>query len=962
MCGFAGIFAHRPCAPCIDEDELLRMREAMVKRGPDGAGNWISSDRRVGLAHRRLSIIDLSEEGSQPMISADGSLVVVFNGEIYNYKKIRAELEKEGRHFRSQSDTEVLLHLYETRGKDMVHALRGMFAFAIWDSKKRGLFIARDPFGIKPLYYSDVEGTIRIASQVKVLLTGGNIGKTPSPAGHVGFYLMGYVPEPYTLYNDIRSLNAGSWLWIGEYGHTEEHLFHDVASAFIANKQDIDGPINEQEVYKQIRQSLADSVKHHLVADVPVGIFLSSGLDSCSLAAIASELSPGRIHTITLGFDEYRGTKLDETAYAEAVAARLGTVHQTRWIGREEFLKETQRLYEAMDQPSIDGVNTYFVSKVAAESGLKVALSGLGGDELFGSYPSFRDVPRIFNIFRHFQAVNQIGKTIRGLLSPLLQPFTSSKYAGLMELGGTFGGAYMLRRALYMPWEILGLMDRDLANTGLKELDILRQLDGTCSGVGSPRCKVSALELKWYMRGQLLRDADWAGMAHSLEIRVPYIDREVIKEAALLTMVDAPISKRNILGPILTNISQQLVKQKKRGFTIPIRDWLVKETRGRYQRRGLRGWAIKVYSKLNITKRVLVLVSDAFGGYGGIAKFNRDLINAICSYSEVKEVVCIPRHMPNSIEKLPAKLEFRQDSLGGKIKYMMALRRVLQKAGSFDLVICGHINLLPAAHYVRRKTGAPIDLIIHGIDAWNPTNSRIVNMLIKSIDGVISVSNLTADRFSRWSGLSRDIIRILPNSIDRKIFCPGPKSKELVEKYGLGNNKVIMTLGRMESRERYKGFDEVLDIMPELIREYPGIIYLAVGDGSDKKRLEKKADILGVISNVIFTGMIPETSKVDHYRLADVYVMPSRGEGFGIVYLEAMGCGVPVIGSNIDGSREALRNGELGILVDPSNPKELVSAIKKSLGMSRAIVPPGLSYFDYNNCENNMHAILEVLL
>jgi asparagine synthase (glutamine-hydrolysing) len=215
MCGIAGIFAYRESAPPVDREELLRIREAMIARGPDGAGLWISPDRRIGLAHRRLSIIDLTDTGAQPMATADGRLRITFNGEIYNNRELKQELEAKGYRFHSNSDTEVLLHLYADRGVDMLHALRGMYAFALWDEQKQGVFLARDPFGIKPLYYADDGRTFRFASQVKALLRGGAIAATPEPAGQVGFFLWGSVPEPFTLHKEVRSLPAGTRLWVG---------------------------------------------------------------------------------------------------------------------------------------------------------------------------------------------------------------------------------------------------------------------------------------------------------------------------------------------------------------------------------------------------------------------------------------------------------------------------------------------------------------------------------------------------------------------------------------------------------------------------------------------------------------------------------------------------------------------------------------------------------------------------
>lgn len=273
-----------------------------------------------------------------------------------------------------------------------MHDLRGMYALAIWDEKKQGLFLARDPFGIKPLYYIDDGKTLRTFSQVKALIKGGNIDITPEPAGHVGFFLWGYVPEPFTLYNGIYALPAGTTLWIDNKGYRGPIKFFDL-SVEIAKSKDSSFQKKKSEMKDYLRVLLMDSVQHHLIADVPVGIFLSSGLYSTTLTALASECNQNSLHTITLGFQEYKGTVDDETPMDERVALLYKTNQQTRWISKSEFDADFDHLLEAMDQSSADGINTYFVSKVAAESGLKTAISGIDGDELFAGYPSFSKVP-----------------------------------------------------------------------------------------------------------------------------------------------------------------------------------------------------------------------------------------------------------------------------------------------------------------------------------------------------------------------------------------------------------------------------------------------------------------------------------------------------------------------------------------------------------------------------------------
>lgn len=389
MCGLNGIYAYRPGAPAVDPAELCATRDQMSARGPDGAGHWLAPDSRLGLGHRRLAIIDLSAAAAQPMASADGRYHLVFNGEIYNYRALRQQLQAAGCLFRTHSDTEVLLHLYAQQGPAMLPALRGMFALALWDSARRQLFLARDPYGIKPLYYAATAGTLRFASQVKALLAGGALSREPDPAGQVGFYLLGSVPEPFTWYQDIRALPAGHSLLVDERGPGSPIAYHSIAQVY-ADAAAEDHPRSPA----PLRAALLDSVRHHLEADVPVGAFLSAGIDSGALVGLMRDAGARDLQTLTLAFAEFHGRPDDEAPLAAAVARHYGTRHTTRTVTAQEFQADLPLILAAMDQPSIDGINTWFIAKAARELGLKVAIAGLGGDELFGGYPSFTDLPR----------------------------------------------------------------------------------------------------------------------------------------------------------------------------------------------------------------------------------------------------------------------------------------------------------------------------------------------------------------------------------------------------------------------------------------------------------------------------------------------------------------------------------------------------------------------------------------
>lgn len=578
MCGIAGIFAYSCATNSVDRGELTRIRDYMTRRGPDAAGDWCSSEGRIGLAHRRLSIIDLSDAGAQPMTSANGKLVVTFNGEIYNYRVLRKDLEARGCVFRSQSDTEVLLHLYAEKGAAMVHDLRGMFAFAIWDADRERLFLARDPYGIKPLYYADDGGTVRFASQVKALLAGGKVSRDPDPAGWVGYYLFGSVPEPYTTHLQVRALLAGTTLTVDRVGAQGPYRYHSISAVYRDAEQRHGKSSHENDPQEEIRSALIDSVRHHLVADVPVGAFLSAGIDSGALVGLMRDAGQNDIQTVTLAFEEFRGREDDEALLAAQVAQIYGARHTTRRVTEQEFHADIPRILEAMDQPSIDGVNTWFVAKAAHELGLKVAVSGLGGDELFGGYPSFRDIPKWVRWLALPARVPVLGSFLRraAAAAGAARMGINPKAIGMLEYGGSYAGAYLLRRGLFMPWELEQVLDAETIRDGLRLLRPLEHIEEAMSPSPSTAfAKVACLESALYMRNQLLRDTDWASMAHSLEVRVPLVDTDLLQRIAPLTLNTggSPSKLRLALSP-KTPLPATVVARKKTGFSTPIATWI----------------------------------------------------------------------------------------------------------------------------------------------------------------------------------------------------------------------------------------------------------------------------------------------------------------------------------------------------------------------------------------------------
>lgn len=585
MCGIAGHFAWRSDAPPIDREALGRTCSAMAARGPDGEGLWLDSPQRIGLAHRRLAIIDTSDGGAQPMALDGGRLVIVFNGEIYNFRSLRRSLEAEGRRFRTVSDTEVLLHLYDREGPAMVDRLRGMFALAIWDRARRGLFLARDGFGIKPLYYANTGGTLRFASQVKALLAGGGIDTAPSAAGRAGFFVWGHVPEPWTFFEHIRCLPAGCSLWVDGSGARAPARHFDVV-AELERAEEKAAPADPE----ALRDAVRDTVRQHLVADVPVGVFLSAGRDSATVAAHAAASSPDPVRAVTLAFDEFAGSPKDEAPLAREVAARYRLPHQVGRTTERDFRDARDRLVRAMDQPSIDGVNAWLVSRAVAETGLKAALSGVGGDELFGGYRGFSDIPRAVGLLAPLRRLRGAGAVVRRLSAPAVRAVASPKYASLIEYGTNYADAYLLRRALFMPWELDSVMEPDQAREGWAEVDAARRDQPRLDGLRTPRARVSALELACYLRSQLLRDSDWAGMAHGVEIRTPLVDTFFFRRIAPLLVGRRPAGKEELAATPATPLPDGVLRRRKTGFGVPMQSWLSTPD-GRAPARAMRVWA-----------------------------------------------------------------------------------------------------------------------------------------------------------------------------------------------------------------------------------------------------------------------------------------------------------------------------------------------------------------------------------
>jgi asparagine synthase (glutamine-hydrolysing) len=605
MCGIVGnIRLHD--GDVVDLDAIVRVRDSMASRGPDAAGAWCSANGRVGLGHRRLSIIDLSDAGAQPMATSDGRLHVVFNGEIYNYQELRRALVAKGHRLRSNSDTEVLLHLYDEFGLEMFALLRGMYTFGLWDDAKQELILARDPLGIKPLYVAELNNEIWFASQVKALLQAG-FPVSDDPAGQVGFYMWGHIPEPYTMFREIRELAPGTYIRIGISGQREVRCFWSllaelsrVAGLPRASCEMSDDGLGE------LSDALRNSVTRHLVADVDVGLFLSSGRDSTTILALAAEAAPRSLRTLTIGFEEFRGTDRDETALAKSTAELFGAHHEDILFSTAELTAHLERFLVSMDQPTLDGFNTYLVCSAAATYGLKVAMSGIGGDETFAGYSTFEDLPRLMRWIKPVAALPALGRLFRLVSYPLIRRFVNPKFAGIIEYGRSWGSMYLLRRGVFMPWELCGVLDRDVVSEGLRELSTFGHLNDIGKGLPQDLHKIVALESLMYLQNQLLRDTDWASMAHSIEVRTPLVDAQLFIDVVNIASRYGWPRKHHMARTPRRPLPTDVLRRGKTGFGLPGFDprWAAEGRRGQADARAeppQRRWAREVFRMYRLT-------------------------------------------------------------------------------------------------------------------------------------------------------------------------------------------------------------------------------------------------------------------------------------------------------------------------------------------------------------------------
>jgi asparagine synthase (glutamine-hydrolysing) len=541
VCGIVGHFAF-DLANAKKVDLLAGVR-AMNHRGPDDRGTLDETHRgmRAQLGHVRLSIIDLSPLGHQPMTSGNSNVTIVFNGEIYNHIELRNELEALGVRFRSHSDTEVIIASYEQWGTSCVSRFRGMFAFALWDRARRSVVLARDPFGVKPLYYTRNGDTLAFASEVRALLTLGVTSRRLSKEGLASHLAFGSPQEPHTAIEGVFALPAGTVMTVS-HGHAE------TTSYFSLPRES--HRVGQEEASDTLSKLLDDSIRLRLVADVEVGVFLSGGIDSSAVLARAVALG-ARPRSFTVSFDE---RQFDEWSYASAVAKHFGCPHERILLKPQAMLADIGSAFDGLDQPSSDGINTYFVSRAVRAAGLKVALSGIGGDEVFAGYQNFRRMQWLTRV-PPFPAVNVLGRRAGGPVERVL---------GLLGSGDP-KARYRHLRSMFSPSECRLLAPQTqepLLSTFLPSSDALATF--------------SRLEIEGYLRNTLLRDTDVMSMAHGLEVREPLLDTKLVEY--VLSLPSGIKLSPKVNKPLLVFATGTLPKaatdRQKMGFSFPLEAWL----------------------------------------------------------------------------------------------------------------------------------------------------------------------------------------------------------------------------------------------------------------------------------------------------------------------------------------------------------------------------------------------------
>lgn len=1014
MCGIAG-FVDASLDAETRRSSVAAMCGAMLHRGPDDEG--IASLPTAAIGMRRLAIFDPAN-GQQPMQTLDGRFTLIFNGAIYNFRELRAELASAGWAFRTDCDTEVLLHAYAQWGEACLRRLRGMFAFAVWDRDERSLFLARDALGIKPLYYHRVGERLLFASEIKALLASGVCPAAIDPAAVSDYLAWLAVPAPRTIYRDIFSLRPGECATFrdGRLAIRTAWSFRDIPA---------DGPVcrTREEFVRELRIRMEDTIRAHLLADVPVGAFLSGGLDSAAVVGLMTKLGGRQLRTFSIGFGE---TGYSEADAAAATAKHFGAEHRTRVLTGAQVAGDIENLLLTLDQPTGDGINTYYASHAARTGGVTVALSGLGGDELFGGYPSFRNTPRIA---RWLPAWRSLPRFARAPILRRLQAgdTRSRKLSDVLRHAKNLHQVGALQRRVFSQQGRSELLALSLASSELPFHPELAALSAELPA-GAPEEIVSAWELRTYMADVLLRDSDVMSMRHSLELRVPLVDRPLIewlwRQPAALRY--DPKQPKSVLAEALQDILPPgITQRRKRGFTLPFDTWMKHELRpfldetfsdASIERSGLftrsavqqrwrgfldghdtrewsRLWSLGVLiafanrratptrpsslppsltssprqaaprpvpvpraQKKLIRHRTLLMAPEIFASEGGIPRILQAYLKALCDLAAPDETVrllALNDKLVDSSDLRRCANSRLEDWAVCSYSKPRFVRHALRMSRDCDTIICGHVAQLPvawAARVVNRRI--KYYLVAHGIEVWREFTAA-ERVALRGATKIFCVSDYSRRELLKHCPLAPGRAVVLHNALDPYFKIAGGRPLQECP-------PVILVVTRLTFADRYKGVESLIEAMPAVLAAIPEARLRIVGRGDDVGRLRKLCSQFGVAGAVEFTGFVDDQRLAEEMKNCRLFALPSRKEGFGLVFLEAMAHGRPCLGARAGGVPEVI-SADSGLLVEygdiPGIAAAAVEGLRREWSQERILARA--REFSYEPFKHRLAALLK---
>ena len=985
MCGIAGFIDPRT-APAVRAAAVDRMCDAMLHRGPDDAGREESGDATLGM--RRLAIFDPAH-GHQPMRTGDGRFTLVFNGAIYNFAELRTQLSALGWSFHTACDTEVLLNAYAQWGPACLSRLRGMFAFAVWDAVAQSLFLARDPFGIKPLYYRHEGARLLFASELNALLASGQVTPEIDPLSVSDYLGWLAVPAPRTIYRGIFSLRPGEHATFKagrlEVGTAWEfsHIPHDI-------------PVcrTREEFVHELRARLDDTIRAHVLADVPVGAFLSGGLDSAVVAGLMTRASGAQLRTFSIGFEE---SAYSESNYAEETARHIGALHRTRILTGSEVAGDIERLLASLDQPTGDGINTYYASQTARAGGVTVALSGLGGDELFGGYPSFNSAPRLARWLPRWHLLPQFARA--SVISRLRRGDTRRrKLADFLEFARTPHEIGALQRRVFSSAGRRTLLHPDTQSAAGSRSPFHPELAALAADL--PGADSFATSSAWELRTSMA-DSDVMSMRHSIELRVPFVDRPLVEWLWRQTTAfkSDPARPKGVLAEAARDVLPAgLADRQKRGFSLPFPLWMRGELRpfldetlstNSVTRSGLfdaaavdrqwreflhhddprewsRVWSLAVLvafanrraapvvpaipppvdltpprptpkpaSERSTEDKIapkprrlgpttLLMAPELFETMGGIPRILQLYLKALCEMATERDgavrLVALNDTVVDSVDARRYANDRLENWLVCSRDKKRFVRGALKLARGCDHIVCGHVAQLPVAWLAQKlNPGLRYTLIAHGIEVWRDF-TLAERIALRGAAHVFCVSDYTRRQLlAHCPGLRAERTLVVPNALDPFFkIAPGVPLTSCPP--------VILVVTRLTYEDRYKGVEHLIAALPAVRAAIPGATLRVVGRGNDLPRLQNLAKQHGVLARgAEFLGFLDDARLAQEFRACRLFALPSKNEGFGLVFLEAMAQGRPCLGARSGGIPEVITE-ETGILADYGDTPGLTAA------------------------------------